>query len=231
MEEAITKRSIKDWRPDEQPRERLMKYGPKVLSDSELLAIILRTGTKSKSARDMGGQLLDKFGNFSNLERCSVGQLSSVKGIGPAKAVTLAAVFEIAARIITAPFDERKIIRSPQDVADFYIPRFRSLQVEEFTVLLLNSSNQVKKEARISTGTLNASIVHPREVFRNAVIENAASVILLHNHPSGNPNPSKEDINITKQIVDAGNIVDIKVFDHIIIAGDSFYSFAKNGLI
>jgi DNA repair protein RadC len=231
MENENKKKTIKEWRPDEQPRERLLKFGPKVLSDSELLAIILRTGTRSSSAKDIGNEILDKFGAFSELEKCTIGQLSKINGIGPTKAITLAAVFEIAARIKTAPFDEKKIIRSPQDLADFYILRFRALEVEEFHVLLLNTSNQVKKDILISTGTLNASIVHPRDVFRQAVIENAASVILLHNHPSGNPTPSKEDISLTKQIVEAGKMMNISVFDHLIVAGDDYYSFAKNGLI
>lgn len=232
MEDSIKRNyTIKDWQPDDRPRERFAKHGPASLSDSELLAIILRTGTREKSAKDVGVELLDKFGGFSSLEKLNVSDLSKIKGIGMTKAITLAAVFEIARRIKAAPFDSKKVIRTPEDVTEHYIPLMRGLVIEEFRVLLMSTANQIIKDVTISKGTLNASIVHPREVFKAAVSVSAASIILLHNHPSGNPNPSKEDIRITKQLVEAGKIMDIKIYDHLIIAGDGFYSFARYGLI
>jgi len=223
--------TIKDWQPDDRPRERLKQKGPASLSDSELLAIILRTGTKEMNAKEVGAELLKKHGNFSDLEKLDLTDLNKIKGIGPTKAITLSAVFEIARRIKAAPFNKKKVIRAPEDVAEEYIPKLRSLVQEEFRVLLLSTANTIIKEVVVSRGSLNASIVHPREVFKPAVIESAASIILMHNHPSGNPNPSKEDIKITKQLAEAGRLMDIGIFDHIIIAGDDFYSFARNGII
>lgn len=232
MDELIRRNyTIKDWQPDDRPRERFVKHGPSSLSDSELLAIILRTGTREKSAKDVGVELLDRFGGFSSLEKLSVSELNKIKGIGLTKAITLAAVFEIARRIKAAPFGSKKIIRCPEDVTEHYIPQMRGLVVEEFRVLMMNTANQIIKDVIISKGTLNASIVHPREVFKEAVSVSAASIILLHNHPSGNTNPSKEDLKITQQLVEAGKLMDIKIYDHIIIAGDDFYSFARNRLI
>jgi len=231
MEKENKFKTIKEWQPDDRPRERLQQNGPGTLSNSELLAIILRTGTKDMNAKEVGADLLEKYGNFSDLEKLSLTDLNKIKGIGPTKAITLSAVFEIARRIKAAPFNQRKVIRTPEDIAEEYITKLRSLVQEEFRVILLSTANTVIKEVVVSRGSLNASIVHPREVFKPAVIESAASIILMHNHPSGNPNPSKEDIKITKQLAEAGKLIDINIFDHIIIAGNDFYSFARNGLI
>lgn len=222
---------IREWRSDEKPRERLMMHGPEVLSDSELLAIIVGSGTVGRSAIDIARELLNKYSSLNQLARCDFSEFKNIAGIGDAKAVSIIAAFELSRRIEIAPFSGKKIFRSPEDIADYYIPRLRDLRIEVFKVLLLSSSNQIFRDLTITEGILNSSVVHPREVFRIAITESAASVILMHNHPSGNPEPSKEDIKITDQIVQAGKIVGIKVLDHLIIAGDKFTSFVSLGLI
>lgn len=223
--------SIKDWNEDERPRERLMKYGAEALSDAELIAIIFGTGTLGKTAIDISRQVLVEFGNLLSLAKCDFSEYKKVNGIGNVKAVTLAAVFELSRRIEIPPFSEKRIFRSPEDIAAYYIPRYRDNRIEVFKILLLNSSNQIFREVVVSEGSLNLSIVHPREVFRIAITENAAAVMLMHNHPSGNPEPSTEDLKITRQLVNAGEILGIKVLDHIIIAGNQYTSFLSKGLI
>ena len=226
-----TYKAIKEWNDDEKPRERLIKHGPETLSNSELLAIIIRTGSTSFSALDAARELLESAGSLSELAASDYSRFQSVKGLGAAKAVTLAAAFELGKRIETEPFDSRRVIRTPEDVANYYIPKLRGAKEESFRALLLNTANKIFRDVVVSKGSLNASIVHPREVFKTAISESAASIILMHNHPSGNPQPSDDDIRITRQLVKAGEIIDIKIFDHIIIAGDSFTSFAKEGLL
>jgi DNA repair protein RadC len=156
---------------------------------------------------------------------------AKIKGLGETKAITLAATFEIGKRIETGTAKELSKISQPEDIAKIYIPKYRGVRAEIFKVLLLNTANKIFREINVTEGILNASIVHPREVFRLAITESAASIILMHNHPSGNPEPSDEDRKITRQLIEASKIIDIKVLDHIIIAGDSFTSFAKEGLM
>lgn len=229
--EARTFTAIRDWREDDKPREKLLKKGAESLSDSELLAILIRHGTKGHSAIDVAVDLLNKYENITGLSKLSAAEIRKTKGLGQAKAVTIAAAFELGKRIEVPPFDPSNKINQPGDIARFYIPKFRNIMKENFLVLLLNSSNIVFKEVKISEGSLNASIVHPREVFKSAISESAASVILLHNHPSGNPTPSEEDKKITHQLAEAGNIIDIRVLDHIIITANAYFSFAERGLI
>jgi DNA repair protein RadC len=223
--------AISEWREEDRPRERLMKYGSASMTDAELLAIIFGTGTIGKSAIDIARLLIMEFGNISNLAKCDYSEFKKIDGVGDAKAVTLAAAFEISRRIEIPPFFGKKIFRSAGDIAYYYIPRFRDNRVETFKILLLNSAKQIFREVTVSEGILNLSLVHPREVFRIAITENAAAIILLHNHPSGSKEPSKEDIHTTKQLVSASNIIGIKILDHIIIAGDSFTSMKSLGII
>jgi len=229
---ADTHRSVREWHPNEQPRERLMKLGAKALSDAELLAILLRTGKKGEDVIRMSRKLLGLFENsFGRLASRDYKELQKINGIGPAKAVTLAAAFEIGRRIKIEPFNRRPTINGPKDVAALYIPLMRDISKEQFHVLILNTANQVVRMELISEGNLNSSIVHPREVYRTAIIENAASIIGVHNHPSGNPTPSKEDIAITRQLVDSGRILGIPFHDHVIIAGEEFVSLAERGYV
>lgn len=224
-------KAIRDWREDERPRERLMMHGAHSLSDAELLAILISSGAQGFSALDAARMLLDKHENLTNLSACDPSEFKQVRGLGAARSVTLAAAFEIAKRVQAEPFTGKRVIRSPEDIAGYYIPRLLGSRKEEFRVLLMNSANQIFREVVVTEGTLNASIVHPREVFRLAITESAMAVVLMHNHPSGNCMPSNEDIMVTRQLVEAGKIIDIKVVDHIIIAGNSFTSLAQKGMM
>lgn len=222
---------IKEWPVDERPREKILKYGVDNLSNAELIAILLRSGSGKVTAVDLAKTMLRDFGNLNSLFSRSINELKKYKGVGYAKAVTLAAVFELAKRISTETIEKRLRISCPSDVFNRYSPFLKDLKQEVFKVLLLSTSNDLIKDVEITRGTLNASLVHPREVFRMAILESAAAIILLHNHPSGNPQPSQEDIQITKQLLQASKVVEITIHDHIIIAGNTFYSFAENGLI
>jgi len=221
---------IKDWPQDERPREKLMKYGADVLSEAELLAILIRTGVKKATAVDLAKKLLSECKNLRELAGKSVNDLKKL-GIGEARAIAIVAAFELARRLHSLPEQEKPLIRSPQDVAEIYIPKLRDFKKETFLVILLNSANRIVREKVISEGSLNASIVHPREVFKAAIDELAAGIVLVHNHPSGNAEPSKEDIEITKQLVEAGKVMGIPVHDHLIVAGNRYTSFAKKNLI
>ena len=222
---------IKDWPESERPREKLMRRGVDALTDAELLAILIGSGTGKITAVDLAKRLLIEHKTLRGLAGKSVADLKKFKGIGSARAVSLVSAFELGRRLHSREDEKLDVVRSPQDVAARFIPKLRDLKKEVFLLLLLNSANGVIKEVIISEGNLNASVVHPREVFKAAIDELAAGVILVHNHPSGNRNPSREDIALTKQIVEAGKVVGIPVHDHIIVAGGVFTSFAEEGLI
>ena len=222
---------ISKWPEKERPRERLLQQGPQLLSEAELLGILIGKGTKNKTAIDLARELLDQYESLENLFSRSPSELMKIKGIGSAKAATLSAAFQLVRRIQAKKTTSRSTFKRSSDVRDHYLPLMKDLRKEVFRVLLLSRANRLIKEVTISEGTLDASIVHPRDVFREALLESAAGVILLHNHPSGNPNPSEEDIRITKQLVEAGRVMGIKVYDHIILAGEDYRSLADDGLI
>ena len=225
--------AIKAWPEGERPREKLISRGASALSDSELLAILINNGTKHLSAVDVAKNLLTEHRTLRNIGALTVADLKQErnKGIGTAKAVMITAAFELARRISVKSVESDAPIRSPEDVAERFSPQLRDLKQEVFMVLSLSSANRIIRERTVTKGLLNSSLTHPREVFREAILENAASVILMHNHPSGNLEPSREDIAITKQIVEAGKIIGISVHDHIIIAGDGFTSMMERGLM
>jgi DNA repair protein RadC len=224
--------SVKDLPLDDRPREKLSLRGAQSLTDAELLAIILRTAIKGKSVITMSHEIISENTNLAVLASKSLASLTKISGIGKDKAATLMAVFELSRRIQSQQkcFSDKKIT-SPKDVADIYIPLLRDELKERFFIICLNSANKIIKHEVISIGNLNSSVVHPREIFKAAVDHSSASIIILHNHPSGNPEPSNEDIAITRKIVEAGKILDIPVFDHIIIAGNLFTSFVEKRLI
>jgi len=222
---------IKDWPVNERPREKMINHGPEFLTEAELLAILIGSGSGKVTAVDLAKTLFVERKTLRSLAALTVADLKEFKGIGDARAVAIAAAFELARRLQASPEAERRMIRSPSDIAEQFIPTLRDLQQEVFLVILLNSANKIIREITITKGLLNSSLTHPREVFRHAIVEHAASVILMHNHPSGNPEPSQEDIAITKQIVEASKVVGIPVHDHIIIAGSQFTSLAQRGLI
>ncbi len=223
---------VKDLPLDDRPREKLMLRGPQNLSDAELIAILLRTGKKGKTVISVAQEMLTVHRNLTILASKTLSDLMKTGGIGKDKAATLLAAFELSRRIQSQSkwFSEKKVT-SPQDVADIFIPLLRDEVKEKFLLVCLNSANKIITYEIISVGNLNSSVVHPREVFKAAIDHRSASIILLHNHPSGNPEPSNEDIAITKKIVESGIILDIPVFDHIIIAGNIYTSFVEKRLI
>ncbi|TAK57979.1 MAG: JAB domain-containing protein [Bacteroidetes bacterium] len=225
---------ILDWPEEDRPREKLIKQGADKLTDAELLAILIRTGTRNVTAVDIGKQLMKKFESLARLSNRSVQELirAKIPGLQQAKLISLAASFEIGKRIASQLNSQTKhSLYSPDVVASIYIPLMRDLKQEVFKILLLDTSNHLLRDVDITRGTLNSSLVHPREVFQPAIIEPAASIILLHNHPSGNPEPSADDMQVTKQLVEAGKIIGIPVHDHIIIAGNTYTSFAEKGIL
>ena len=223
---------VKDLPLDDRPREKLMLRGVQSLSDAELLAILLRTGTKGKSVITLAQELIKLHNNLAVLASKSLNTLTKSSGIGKDKAATLLAAFELNRRIQsqTKWFSENKVT-SPKDIAEIFIPLLKDELKEKFIIICLNSANKIIKFETISIGSLNSSVVHPREIFKAAIENSSASIILLHNHPSGNPEPSNEDIVITRKLVESGKILDIPVFDHIIIAGVAYTSFVEKKII
>lgn len=223
---------VKELPLDDRPREKLCLRGSQSLSDSELVAILLRTGIKGKSAVQLAQQLITQFENLNQLSMQSIDSLKKIAGIGKDKAATLSAAFEIGRRADSQKkWFSNKSITAPSDIADIFIPLLRDKQKEEFYVICLNSANKIIKYEKVTEGILNSSVVHQREIFKVAIEANSANIILLHNHPSGNCEPSNEDISFTKKMVEAGNIIDIKIFDHIIISGNFFTSLVEKRVI
>ncbi|MCJ7839899.1 DNA repair protein RadC [Lederbergia sp. NSJ-179] len=220
---------IKDFPVDERPRERLIKTGPESLSTQEILAILLRTGTKSESVLQLANRLLTKFDGLMWLKEAALEELTSVKGIGEAKAVQLAAAIELGRRISNLTYDDRYVIRSPEDGANYVMNDMRFLSQEHFVALYLNTKNQVIHRQTIFIGSLNASIVHPREVFKEAFRRAAASILCFHNHPSGDPAPSREDIEVTRRLAECGKMLGIEVLDHLIIGDKKYVSMKEKG--
>lgn len=222
---------IKDVPQEERPRERMLKYGSAHLSNQELLAILLGTGTRNESVMGLANRVLMHFEGLKYLSEATIEELTAIKGIGKAKGIGVLAALEIGKRINqykpTAPY----IIRSPEDGADYVMEEMRSLNQEHLVALFLNTKNQIIHQQTIFIGSLNASIVHPREIFREAVKRSAASIICAHNHPSGDPTPSQEDIHVTRRLVEAGNIMGIHLVDHLIIGDNTFISLKEKGYL
>ena len=231
QEPRVLRTRIKDWPAGDRPREKLLRCGAGTLSDAELLAILIRVGTGRQTALDLARGILTGSGSLRGIGGKNAQELMRLKGIGEAKAVELLAAFEVGRRVAAAKEGAKVIIRSPEDAARLMIPRLRDAVHEMFYILVLDSKNGLKREVELSRGTLNASLVHPREVFKIAIDNLAASIIAVHNHPSGNPEPSREDIEITRQLAEAGKVVGISLNDHLIVAGDGYTSFAERGLL
>jgi DNA repair protein RadC len=225
--------SITDWPEGERPRERLLAHGPEALSDAELLAIYLRVGVRGKSAVDLGRELLQRFdGSLSRLAEASLEELASVSGIGMAKAAQLKASFELARRALAQEMTTRDTFSSPGQVRDWLRLRLATRQNEVFMALWLDAQNRLLKAEELFSGTLTQTSVYPREVVKSALGHNAAAVILAHNHPSGIAEPSRADELLTKALKDALAMVDVKVLDHFIVAGNTPpLSFAERGLL
>jgi len=223
--------SIKELPTDERPRERLVKYGPEALSNAELLAIILRVGTPEYSAIGLAEHILARFAGLRGIATASVEELSSIRGLGTAKAAQIQAMVQLGKRLAASAFDTRQAIRSPQDAVDVVMPFLRDEPQENFMAVFVNTKNEVLKTRIITIGTLDSSLVAPRELFREAISMNSASVIIAHNHPSGDPTPSREDIAITKRLCQAGELVGIPVLDHLIIGDGRHLSLKEKGLM
>lgn len=223
--------TVHDLPLSERPRERLIKLGTEALSAQEILALILGRGTKGESVMVIAQNLIREFGNLKGIADASVEELTRVKGIGQAKAAQVKAAFELSRRLETT-FDETKkiIVKSPADVVRLVKSDLKDKKKEHFFVILLDTRNQYLGKDKVSIGSLDTSIVHPREVFKPALSFSAASVILAHNHPSGDPEPSEEDIKLTKRLVEAAQIIGIDVLDHIIIGDQKYLSLKARNL-
>ncbi len=224
---------IKNWPEEERPREKLLQKGAAALSDAELLALVLRTGDGSGrcSALDLGRALLCQFGDLRTLASASLVEICRIKGAGKAKAASLKAALELANRCQGRRLASQDHFTTPLQVFEHYHYHYRDRRKEYFLALLLDGKNRIIREVQVSEGSLNQSIVHPREVFNPAVRESAAAIILVHNHPTGDPTPSREDLEITRRLKEAGELLGVKVLDHIIIGDGEFLSFVTAGLL
>ncbi len=227
-------KSIKDWPEDERPRERLLRFGASGLSTAHLLAVILRTGGRGKNALELARELLSHFNDLKEIEEISEAELKEINGIGKAKLAQLKAAFELGRRLLQCGDGNMSLMpsfKNSSDVFNYYRPRFYGMKKERFLCAMLDTKNKVFKETVVSDGTLTSSLVHPREVFRSAIKEASASVLFVHNHPSGDPTPSRDDISITERLVETGKIIGIEVLDHIIISDSKYLSLFENGYI
>jgi DNA repair protein radc len=222
---------IREMPENLRPRERLLKEGVQALTDIELLAILLRTGSTGGSVLELAAVVLNRFRSLRELLQASIEELSNIKGIGPAKAAQVKAALELGRRVAEQQVDDRAVIRHPEDVVGLVMEEMRNLDREQFRALLLNTKHQLIGREIISIGTLNSSMVHPRELFKSAIKRSAAAMILVHNHPSGDPAPSQEDIGITKRMQEAGSIIGIEILDHLIVGDNRFVSFKAKGLM
>jgi len=225
------KSNMRQMKRENRPREKFERLGPDQATDAELVAILLRTGAAGRSALEVSSNLLRVFETIEGVEAASVSELTAIKGIGRSKAVEIKAALELGKRLFTRPLSRGVKITCSSDVFNAFHMRFRMAAQEEFMLLCLSTKNQVLKEVSVSLGSLNQSSVHPREVFKEAIRESAHAVLFIHNHPSGDPRPSESDLALTRQLKDAGEMLKIKVLDHIIVGDQSYYSFADHKML
>jgi DNA repair protein RadC len=225
--------TIKDWPEEDRPREKLLNKGAQALTDTELLAIIIRNGNGStgKSAIDHARLLLAQFGGLPGMEEANPGEFKKIKGIGPAKIAQIKASLEIARRIGNHKWQPGQSLRSAEDVFRHFRDTLEKEKRELFYVVLLNNKNKKIRDVKISEGSLTASLVHPREVYNPVIRESAAAVIFVHNHPSGDPAPSPEDIEITRRLKEVGEVMGVRVLDHVVIGHDRYFSFNDKGML
>ncbi len=229
-EDMITPK-VKDWPENERPRERLVRYGAESLSDAQLLAIILRTGSGQRGVLSLAMTLLETFKELRNIDAASISELASLKGLGTAKIAQIKAAFELGKRLMSESSGGKPVFSSGHALYSYFAPRFKSLKKEFFISVLLDTKNRLIRESKVSEGTLTNSLIHPREAFREAIKESAASVIFVHNHPSGDPAPSRDDIAVTERLRVAGEIIGIQVLDHIILGDGRYVSLKEKGVL
>lgn len=223
--------TVHDLPKPERPRERLKQFGPEALSAQELLALIIGRGVSKKSVMTIAQELVIKFGNIKAISEATIEELSQIKGIGFAKAAQIKACFELGKRMDLEPELKDFDIKNPQSVVKAISASIKDKAKEHFKLILLNARNKILGISTISIGSLNASIVHPREVFKDAIMHNAYSVVLAHNHPSGDPEPSEDDLAMTRRLIETGKILGIEVIDHIIITKNGYFSFKERRLL
>lgn len=222
---------IKEMHDSDKPRERLMNYGPDKLTNQELLGIIINTGNREESSITVANRIIKDMKTIRELRGLTYQELISVKGIGEAKAITILAVIELAIRMHTHSLEEDIFIKSPDDVSDLLMEKMRYFQQEHFVVLYLSTKNMVIHQETMFKGSLNTSIVHPREVYKEAVKRSAAAIICVHNHPSGDPSPSREDIEVTRRLHECGEMIGVDFLDHIIIGSGKYISLKEMNFI
>lgn len=221
---------IKNWPKDERPRERLIKFGAEALSDAQLLAVILSTGINKKTVLETAIELLDSFGGLKGLADASVSELRAFRGLGIAKISQIKASFELGKRLL-AQTESEQFLNSAQTVYNYFFPKLCNLKKEVFFTVLLDTKFRLIKEVKVSEGILNQAIIHPREIFKEAIKESAYAIILVHNHPSGDPTPSEQDIEVTKRLKKASEILEISLLDHVIIGEGRYFSMKEKGVI
>jgi DNA repair protein RadC len=222
---------LRDLPEDERPRERMVRLGAEALSHAELLAILLRTGSRRESAIHLAQRILQDCGGLRRFAERSWDELTHIPGVGPVKALELQASLELGRRVARSRLPEAAAVTRPQDAADLLMEELRHLREEHFVVLFLNTKNRVIGRQTLSIGSLNASVVHPREVFRAAIRRSSASILCAHNHPSGDPTPSPEDLQLTRRLAEAGELVGIELLDHIVIGDNRFISLKELGCL
>lgn len=232
---AAPTQKIREMPPDERPREKLQTRGAAALTDAELIAILLRTGVPGANAVEVARQLLDRYGSLSGLSRCGVKEIASIHGIGPAKALHLVAAFGLGQRLASETLSRRKL-DSPELVYDLVAAEMRALHKESLRVILLDTRYHLLRTEEVSLGSVNESIAHPRDVFRPAIISSAYAVIVVHNHPSGDPSPSQSDHSLTRRLAEAAELMQIKLLDHIIVGAPAegrlpYFSFKEAGVL
>lgn len=226
---AAAPRRVRDLPPEERPRERLARHGPSALSNRELLALVVGTGSRRASALDVAEKLLHS--GLRGLAASSLPALEDEHGLGRAKATRVLAALELGARLVSEDRGERPAFKTPEDSARYLLPRYGTRPVETFGLLALDARHRLKREAVVSVGCLTSSLVHPREVFQEAVVSRAAALVVFHNHPSGDPEPSAEDVSLTRRLASAGALMGIDVLDHIILGAGRFVSLKARGIL
>ncbi|MFO0753096.1 MAG: DNA repair protein RadC [Thermodesulfovibrionales bacterium] len=231
MAENPERNKIKHWPESERPRERLLKHGAESLSDAHLLAILLRTGSGEGGVLSLALSLLERFHMLRSIDAASLAELRALKGLGTAKIAQLKAAFELGKRLMSESSEGKPSFSSSHALYTYFAPRFKNLKKEYFIGVLLDAKNRLLRECKISEGTLTNSLIHPREAFKEAVKESAASVIFVHNHPSGDPAPSRDDLAVTERLKGAGEIMGIPLLDHVIIGDGRYVSLKERGIL